>query len=181
MVKNRVIFFVILPIAPVLALFNIYEEEIHKKLTREIELSELIEEIEESLKDFVIGEYSDVSTNILDLKFKTGEIKNISELSILVPFLAKITHSVSSVATKDELSILNDQRLVNIEKNSNDNGDFEICEKHHSLVYGHFSIAFEDTDPSTWKEQKTSDHIWSEPEIKEISISIEDIQRGKVQ
>lgn len=159
-----------------LVLLSIYEEEIHKKLIREIELSELIEEVFENLIDYVIGEYDDYSTSILDLKLETNEIKNISELSILVPFSAKISNAVTSVATKDELTSLNDQRLVNIEKNVTDNGDFEICEIYHSLVYGNFSIAFEGTDPSTWKDQKTSDHIWSEKEIKEISVSIENIQ-----
>lgn len=160
----------------VFTLFTIYEEEIQKKVKREIELSDLIEEIEEGLIDLVIGEYRNVSTDAVDLKVNINDIKNITELSFIVPFSASISHSVSSNATKAELSLLNDQRLINIEKNVNDNGDFEIDEKHYTLVNGHFSIAFENSNPSTWKEKKTPDHFWSEPEISEISVSVEDIQ-----
>ena len=105
-----------------------------------------------------------------------NEIKNISELSFLVPFAAKVNCSVESLAAKDELTMLNDHRLKNIDKEVDDNGDFKISERHHYSVTGHFSLNFDDTDPSTWKEQKKSNSFLSEHEVTEISVTLEDIQ-----
>lgn len=162
----------------VFTLVKIYEDEIHRKLVRGIELSDLIEDMGQEFIDFSIGEYSDISTNIVDLNIDTKEIKNISELSFLVPFSARVNCSIESIITKDELSMLNDQRLENIEKEVNDNGDFKVSEAHHFSVIGHFSLNFDETDPSTWKEQKKSDDFWSAHEINEISVSLEDMQAG---
>ncbi len=157
-------------------LFKIYFDEIRRKLVKEINFSDFVNEKVEDLLDFALGEHHDVSTSVVDMKFDTSEIKTISRMSILVPFTAETLHAVDSIVSKDELAELDDQRLKSIEKEVDDNGDFKVCEKHQSLVGGHFSVAFEDTDPTTWKKEKLSDHAWSEPEIKEISVSLEDIK-----
>lgn len=160
----------------VFTLVKIYEDEIRMKLVREIELSDITDNIGQEFIDIAIGQYKDASTSVLDLKMHINEIKNISELSFLVPFSAKVNCAVESLAAKDELIMLNDHRLKNINKEVDDNGDFRLSEHHHYSVIGHFSLNFDKTDPSTWKAQKKSNSFWSEHEVIEITVTLEDIQ-----
>ncbi len=155
---------------------RIYEDEIHKKLSREIELSDLIENAGREFITFAVGEHSSTSISAENLNINTQKIMNISELSFLIPFSAKIVYSIESVTTKEELSALNNQRLKNIEKEASDNGDYNVSETYNLSVTGHFSLKIEDSDPSSWKEQKKSNYFWSEYEINEISVSLEDVQ-----
>ena len=161
----------------VFTLVNIFEDEIRRKLVWEIELSLITDDIVQKFIDIVIGEFKDVLISVLYLKIHINEIKNISELSFLVPFAAKVNYFVESIAAKDELTMLNDDRLKNIDKEVDDNGDFRLSERHHNSVIGHFSLNFDETDPSTWKEQKKSNSFLPEHEVTEISVTLEDIQK----
>lgn len=160
----------------VFILVKIYEEEIRRKLVWEIELNNITGDAGQEFIDIAIGEFNDISTSVLELEMHINEIKNISGLSFLVPFSARIKCLVESHATKDELTMLNDHRLKNIDKEVDDNGDFKISESHLYSVIGHFSLIFDETDPSTWKEQNKSDSFWLEREVKEITVTLEDIQ-----
>lgn len=158
-------------------LLRMYKEVIDKKLAFEIEMSEVVDIIEKDSIDFVIGKYKDhYSVDVIDLKHIVNDLKNISSTSLLIPFTANIICSINSTASKEELSSIDGQRLENIEKEVDDEGDFHLCEKYQAPVSGHFSVTFEDTDPSTWREQKLSNHFFSEPEIKEIGVILEDLQ-----
>lgn len=157
-------------------LFGMYKEYIHKKLVSEIEMSEVIDIIGEDSIDFAIGKYHGYSVDVIDLNHMVNDIKNISNTSLLIPFTANIICSINSTASKEELSSIDDQRLENIEKEVDDEGEFNLYEKHQSRVSGHFSVTFEDGDPSTWREEKLSDSFFSEPEMKEIGVTLEDLQ-----
>lgn len=102
--------------------------------------------------------------------------QNISELSYLIPFEAKVNCVIESLATKDEVLTLNDERLKNIDKEVNDNGDFKITESHLYCLTGHFSLKFDSSDPSIWREKKMSESFWEEKEIQEITVVLEDVQ-----
>ncbi|ABX49689.1 hypothetical protein Sbal195_2521 [Shewanella baltica OS195] len=159
-------------------LIRIYEDEIHRKLTQEIEFTDLEDVLGDEIIDLAVGEYSDASTDVIEIKKNFNEVKNISGLSFLVSFEAKLKRSVESCATKDELIMLDDQRLKNIVKEVDDNGDFRVFENHFYCVSGHFSLKFDDSDPSTWREQKKSDSFFVQREIVEISVVLEDIQEN---
>lgn len=157
-------------------LVKIYEDEIRRKLVWEIELSEMTSNESQEFKSVAIGEFKDASIKVLDLKIHLNKIRNISELSFLIPFSAKVKCSVESLAAKNELTMLDEHRLKNIEKEIDDNGDFTISESHYYSVVGHFSLNFDETDPSTWKVKKESHLLWFEDEVTEISVTLEDIQ-----
>lgn len=159
-------------------LVKIFEDEILRKLTREIEFSDLNEEILQDKNVTVVGEYADSSTSILELKLEEISVKSITEHSFLVPFKGAVRCSINSIASKDDVSFLNDQRLKYIEREVTDDGDFKLCEYHEYSVSGHFSLTFDETDPSSWKEHKTSDTFWATSEIKEIILILEDMQRN---
>lgn len=159
-------------------LVKIYEDEIHRKLIKEIEFTDLDDILDCEIIDTAVGEYSDISTDVVEIKKKFDEAKSISELSFLVSFEAILKHTVESYATKDDLLMINDLRSKNIDKEVDDNGDFKVSEVHSSRVHGHFSLKFDDSDPSTWRTQKKSDSIFDQREIVEITVSLEDIQES---
>ncbi|MBE8715763.1 PIN domain-containing protein [Cellvibrio polysaccharolyticus] len=156
-------------------LLNIHKEYILNKLSSELAVSELADVFSGDLIDHTIGKYHDYSFDINNLSYLVGDIKNISDSSLLVPFSANIICSIKSTASKVELSSVDAQRLVKIEREVDD-GEFNLCEKYETPISGHFSVTFQDGDPTTWKEEKQSDSIFSEPEIKEISLALEDLQ-----
>lgn len=158
------------------ALVKIYEGEINKKLIREIEFTDLSDIFGDGAIEIAVGDYNDISTCVLDIQKNFYEAKNISELSYLVSFEAKLKLTVESIASKDELLTLNHERLNHINKEVDDNGDFKVTEHHFYDISGHFSLKFECSDPSIWKEQKKSDLPWEEKEIQEIIVVLEDIQ-----
>jgi len=158
------------------ALVKIYEDEIQRKLVREIEFTDLSDIFGDEPIEVAVGEYSDLSTNVIKIWINFNKAQNISELSYLIPFEAKVKCVIESLATKDEVLTLNNERLKNIDKEVDDNGDFKIAESHFYCVAGHFSLKFDSSDPSIWKEQKMSDSFWEEKEIQEINVVLEDIQ-----
>jgi len=161
-------------------LLRMYKEDIDKKLALEIAVSEVIDIIGEDSIDLAIGKYNDYSVDVIDLKHTVNDIKHISSSSLLIPFTANIICTINSTASKEELSSIDGQRLERIEKEIDEDGDFQLNEKYQSSISGHFSITFEDTDPSTWMEEKPTDHFWSEPEIKEIGVALEDLRASAV-
>lgn len=160
------------------ALVKIYEDEIQRKLVREIEFADLSDIYGDEAIDVAVGDYSYISTSVIEIKKNFNEAKNISGLSYLVSFEAKVKCIVESLATKDEVFTLNDERLKNIDKEVDDNGDFKVSENHFYCISGHFSLKFDGSDPSIWKEQKKSDSLWEEKEIQEISVVLEDVQEN---
>jgi len=160
------------------ALVKIYEDEIQRKLVREIEFTDLSDIFGDEAIEVSVGDYSDLSTSVIEIWKNFDKAKNISELSYLIPFKAKVKCVIESLATKDEVLTLNDERLKNIDKEVDDNGDFKVAESHFYCVTGHFSLKFDSSDPSIWKEKKRSDAFWEEKEIQEITVVLEDIQEN---
>ena len=158
-------------------LARIYEDEIHRKLVLEIEFSYLTDILDDKIVEEAVGEYSDISTDVIEINKNFNEAKNISGLSYLVSFEAKVKCTVDSYATKDEVIMINDQRLKNIDKEVDDKGNFKVAENHFYCVSGHFSVKFGDSDPSIWKEQK-KDGLLEQREIQEITVILEDIQQN---
>lgn len=156
-------------------LFKYFTDEIQKKAKHEIGLSDLIRDIEDELKDDVIGEYADVSSNVENVTFDNKNIKVISESSYLLPFSVELVHSISSEASKDDLSFFSEARINNLEKNIKEDGRFEISESFRNKVQGNLSVTFADSNPLSW-EEKTASTFLSEPEIEEIIMSLEDIK-----
>jgi len=159
-------------------LVKIYEDEIHRKLIEEIEFTDLTDVVGDRFIDIAIGDYDDISTDVIEVTKNFNEAQNISGLSYLVSFEAKLKCSVKSCATKEDLVVLNDQRLKNIDKEVDDNGNFDVSETHFYNVSGHFSLKFDNSDPSTWRKQNISDLSWSQREIVEIAVALEDIQEN---
>lgn len=160
-----------------ISLARIYEEEIHRKLAWELELTDLADIVDEEFEDIAIGEYSDMSVSAIEINKKYSEAKNISALSYLVPFEANLKCTIDSRATKDDLILISDQRLKNIDKEVDDNGDFKVSESRFYSVSGNFSVKFDDTDPSNWREQE-NDKLFKTREIKEISVLLEELKQN---
>lgn len=158
-------------------LFRIFEDEIRRKLVSEIEYSDNTDIIDDMIVEKAVGEYSDISTTVMDLIIKFDAATNISELTYLVSFEAKVKCTVDSYATKDEIVMIDQQRLNNVDKGVDDDGNFEVSECYFYNFTGHFSVKFDDSDPSLWKEQK-KEGIFEEPEIQEITVILEDIQQN---
>jgi hypothetical protein len=157
-------------------LFRIYEDEIQRKLVSEIEFSDITDIIDDMIVEEAVGEYSDISTNVIHLIKKFDEATSISEFTYLVPFEAKAKCTVDSYATRDEIAMINQQRLNNIDKEVDDDGNFKVSECYFYNFSGHFSVKFDDSDPSLWKEQK-KEGIFEQLEIQEITVTLEDIQQ----
>lgn len=157
-------------------LLGMYKEYIDKKLASEIEMSEVAGIIGEGSIDLAIGSYNDYSVEVIDLNYIVNDIKYISRSSLLIPFKANIICSINSTASKEDISSVESQRLERIEKEVDDEGGFNLYEKYESTVSGHFSVTFEDGDPSAWREEKLSDNFFAEPEIKGIGVTLEDLQ-----
>lgn len=157
-------------------LARIYEDEIHRKLVWELEFSNLTDILGVEFIEKAIGEFSDMSVNVVEINKKYSEANIISALSYLVSFEARVKCTIDSYATKDEVILINDQRLENIDKEVDDNGDFKITESRFYSVSGHFSVKFDDSDPSSWKE-KENDKLFKTRELKEITVALEDIQQ----
>jgi hypothetical protein len=157
-------------------LFRIYEDEIQRKLVSEIEFSDITDIIDDMIVEEAVGEYSDISTNVIDLIKKFDEATSISEFTYLVSFEAKAKCTVDSYATRDEIAMINQQRLNNIDKEVDDDGNFKVSECYFYNFSGHFSVKLDDSDPSLWKEQK-KEGIFEQLEIQEITVTLEDIQQ----
>lgn len=160
-----------------ISLTRIYEDEIHRKLVKELEFSDLSDIFGEEFIEKAIGEYSDMSVNVMEINKKYSEAKSISALSYLVSFEARLKCTIDSYATKDEVILVNVQRLENIDKEVDDDGNFKIAESRFYSVSGHFSVKFDDSDPSSWKEQE-NDKLFKMREIKEITVALEDIKQN---
>jgi len=158
-------------------LFRIYEDEIRRKLVSEIEYSDITDIIDDMIVEEAVGGYSDISTDVIDLIKMFDEATNISELTYLVSFEAKVKCTVDSYATKDEIAMINQQRLNNIAKEVDEDGNFKVSESYFYNFSGHFSVKFDDSDPSLWKEQK-KEGIFEQLEIHEIAVILEDIQKN---
>ena len=162
------------------ALIKFFEDDIHLKAKREIELSDLVRQLENSLIDEVIGEFVSISTEAAKLEIDAKNIKQISELAFLLPFSARLTHLISSVSTKDGLEMLDALKLSTFEKSVKDDGDFEISTTRFTAVQGNLSILFENTSPLTWVA-KINGWTWLEAEFEEILISLEDIENLNIE
>lgn len=156
-------------------LLKYFSDEVHRKAEREIELSDLITDIETEMEGDVIGDYINFSTSVENIAFDMKNIRNISESSYLLPFSATLSHSLSSEASGDDLSFCSEARINGLEKNIKDDGRFELSESSLNKVQGNLSITFSDSNPLSWKEKK-SDSLFSEPEIDEIVVCLEDIK-----
>lgn len=159
-------------------LFKIYADEIKSRVSKDVGFSDIIEDKEDDFIQSVIGEYDSFSAEVEDLNFMSENIVTISRLSILVPFSAKVICSIESNAEKNDLNSVSDERLKNVEKEVNDDGSFELCERRHLSVCGHCSVSFSETNPATWRRERSNNDIWIEPETKEITVALEDIQLG---
>lgn len=160
-----------------LSLTKIYEDEINKKLVEELEYSDIDDILGEHLRGNTIGEYDETSVKVVKLEKKYSEARSISRLSYLVSFDAELKYIIHSSATKDDLILIDDQRLENIEKEVDDNGNFKINESRFYSVSGHFTVKFDDSDPSSWKEQENG-KLFKKREIKEITVDLEDITQN---
>jgi len=160
-----------------ITLSRIYEDEIHRKLVWEIELSDITDVINDKIVEKSIGEYSDISTDVIDIIKNFDEATNISRLSYLISFEAKVKCTIESYATRDEIVMINQQRLNNIEKEVDDNGNFKVAESYCYNFSGHFSVKFDSSDPYLWKEQK-KEGLFEQNEIQEITVILEDIQQN---
>lgn len=158
-------------------LFGIFEDEIRRKLVSEIEYADIADIIDDKIVEDAIGEYSGISTDVIDLIKKIDEATNISELTYLVSFEAKVKCTVESCTTKEEIVMINQQRLNNIDKEVEDDGNFKVSECYFYNFSGHFSVKFDDSDPSFWKDQK-KEGIFEQLEIQEITVTLEDIQQN---
>ena len=159
------------------AISRIYEDEIQRKLVWEIEFSDITDIIDDKIAENSVGEYSDISTDVIDIIKYFDEAMNISGLSYLVSFEAKVKCTVNSYATRGEIVMLNQQRLNNIDKEVDDDGNFKVSECYFYNFSGHFSVKFDDSDPSLWKEQK-KEGLFERSEIQEITVILEDIQQN---
>lgn len=160
-----------------LTISRIYEDEIQRKLAWEIELSDITDIIGDKIIANAVGEYRNISMDVIDIIKKFDEATEISGLSYLVSFEAKVKCTVESYATRDEIVLINQQRLNSIEKEVDDDGNFEVSECYFYDFSGHFSVKFFDSDPSLWKEQK-KEGLFEKSEIKEITVILEDIQKS---
>lgn len=156
-------------------LFKYFTDEVQRKAKRKIEFSDLISDIQDELKDDFIGEDIDVSSSVENIEFNNDNIRVISESSYLLPFSAEIVHSISSEVSKDDLSFFSEARINNLEKDIKDDGRFEISESIRNKVQGNLSVTFAKSNPLSWKEKKPDD-FFSEPEIEEIIMFLEDIK-----
>jgi len=156
-------------------LFKYFVDEIKRKATHQIELSDLIYSIEEELGNDVVGELSNISSNVESITFDEKSIKLISKNIYLIPFFADLVHLVNSEASKDDWSAFSEERIGNLEKEINDDGKYEISESSKNSVQGNMSVTFEGSNPLLWEEKK-SDKFFVEPEIEEIIITLEDIK-----
>ncbi|MDN3523891.1 hypothetical protein QWY79_01255 [Halomonas sabkhae] len=125
-----------------------------------------------------VGDYKDMSTDVIEMDKKYKEAKKISDLAYLVSFEAKLKCAVESHSSKEQLRAVEAERLKSIEKEVDDDGDFNVTEKKMLSVSGHFSLKFDDSDPSAWKKVKTSRLLFEQSEIKEISVELEDMKEN---
>lgn len=160
------------------ALVTIYEDEIHEKLVQEIEVTGLDDIVGNEFVERAVGEYKDMVTNVIEIDKRYKDAQKTSDLAYLVSFEAKLKCAVESHASKEQLGAVEEERLKNIEKEVDDDGDFNVTEKRLLSVSGHFSLKFEDSDPSAWKKVTTSRVLIEQSEIKEISVELEDMKEN---
>lgn len=159
-------------------MIQFFKDEILRKTERAIELSDLVYDLEQEVIYKAIGEYKNIATNAISVSLNYSNIKFITEYSYLVNFNAETVHSLTSIATDDELNEINSQRIEKLnDKEKNDNGSYEITELFTTNVSGNVSITFDHSDPLSLKEQEV-DHFFKTKEIKEIEVVIEDIEKS---
>lgn len=157
-------------------LFQYFKKEIIKKIKRQIELSEIFPDMEQELINETIGEYKDLSVSAENIELDFETVRVISDLSYLISFTADLVHSISSKATKLELGYAGEERINRLkEKDVNDDGMFDITQETHTQILGNLSISFADSDPLLWEEKVTDTTFFPVSELKEVSISIEDV------
>jgi len=160
-------------------LLNYFKEEIYNKLKRKIELSDIIEEIDQEVIDKVIGKFEEISSNAINITIEYKKIKVIRKLSYLIPFSVEIIHLIKSEASKEELSYVDEYRKIALkDKEINENDLFDIKEDFLTKLTGNFSITFEGTSPLTWHEIIIEKGFFSESELNEITINVEDIGKS---
>ena len=156
-------------------MIQFFQDEILSKAEREIEISDLVYDIEHEEKDDLIGSYKETITKASSIMLDYSNIKSITEYSFLVSYNAELNHSLSSIATINELENINIDRKKSIkEKELNDDGTYTITEEYITKVSGSISITFDHSDPLTWKEQE-SNNLFKEKEIREIEVVLEEI------
>lgn len=158
------------------SLARIYEDEIYRKLVEELESTDFSDVFSEDFTTDSVGKYRDISVSVLEVDKNYSEAKSISEVSYLVLFKAKLKCTIDSFATKEELMLVHEKRLENIDKEVDDDGNFKISESRYYSVSGHFSVKFDDSDPSGWRAQE-NDGLLKTREIKEITVNLEDIKQ----
>jgi len=159
-----------------ISLTRIYEEDIHKKLVSELEFSDHSDLFSDIQSEGCVGKYSDMSICALEVDKDFEHAKEISYLSFLVSFKATLECIVNSYAERGEVIVMSEHKLQNIDKEITDDGLFKLAEKRLCSVHGHFSVRFDDSDPSTWKEQKSG--LLQTRQIEEITVNLEDIEKG---
>lgn len=159
-------------------LFRYFSDDIQRKAIYEIELSFVLMDIEEELEDIVIGKFIAVSSTVEVITFDEKNIKKTSKNTYLLPFSTTVTHSVESETNKDDLSLINEENTRDIEKKVNDEGLFEITESIKDIFQGHLSIVFDSSNPLLWKEKVDGHGFFEKRDIKEIVISLEDMEKA---
>tara|TARA_R110001606_G_scaffold399306_1_gene584307 strand:- start:30440 stop:30913 length:474 start_codon:yes stop_codon:yes gene_type:complete len=155
-----------------------YEDEIHKQLVQEIEVTDLDDIVGNEFVERAVGDCKYMLNDVIEIDKKYKDAQKISDLAYLVSFEAKIQCAVESHVSKEQLRAVEEERLKNIEKEVDDDGDFNVTEKRFLSLSGHFSIKFDDSDPSAWKKVTTSRLLVEQREIKEISVELEDIKEN---
>lgn len=158
-------------------MIRFFKDEILRKTERAIELSDLADDLGQEVLYEVIGEYKDLTATATEVTLNYSNIKCITGYSYLVNFNAEIVFQLSYTATDDELKEISIQRMEKLcEKETNDNGSYDITELFTTKVSGNISITFDHSDPLSWEEQE-GEQFFRTKEIKEIEVVIEDIEK----
>lgn len=162
-----------------LALAKIFDEEIHRKLVVELEILEPAEFFGMDYIDNAVGIFSDISLSVIEILEKYDDVSRITEHSYLVPFVGKLSCKIESIASIDDLLSLNDHRSDSLTKEVLDSGGFRVTECFTRNISGHFSVKFDETDPSDWKAREDKKNFFTK-EIEEIEVVLEDVQQANI-
>lgn len=159
-------------------LFQYFKEEIVHKSKKQIDRSNLLSDIENDFTNDVIGEYRETYSEVEDIVFDHGATRVISNYSYLVPFVADIEITVSSLASYQDIARVEAVRKSRLaDREVNDDGRYDIKEIYHSKVKGNLSMRFSESDPLLWKVQEKDHGFFKETDIPEIVVMLEDIER----
>lgn len=160
-------------------IFHYFQDDIIYKAEHQIVLSNIFDEIEQNILDNRIGEYKDIYTYTNSISFDNSSLSVVDKTAFLVSFTAIISHSIKTEASKDDLSFINKERIDNLKENVvNDNGMFDIVEVYSTKVSGTISIAYVDSNPLLWEKIKDENKLFSDEELNEITITVENIEKN---